>query len=64
MVYDLADTVKFKTVVPLAFEVAKSNPSNSNMAVRHACRDMFVQEKLVERLFSNLEQVIGMSPCM
>lgn len=59
MVYDLADTLKFKTVVPLAFEIAKSNPANPNMAVRHACRDMFVQERTVEQLFANLQHILG-----
>jgi len=59
MVYDLADTVKFKTVVPLAFQIARTNPSSSNMAIRHACRDLFEDERLVERLFSNLLHVLG-----
>lgn len=59
MVYDLADTEKFKTVVPLAFKIAKTNPSNPNISVRHACRDLFGQERLVERLFSNLAHIMG-----
>lgn len=59
MVYDLADTEKFKTVVPLAFQVAKTNPSNPNVVIRHACRDLFVKERLVERLFANLTHVLG-----
>lgn len=59
MVYDLADTEKFKTVVPLAFKIAKTNPSNPNLSVRHACRDLFGQERLVERLFSNLAHIMG-----
>lgn len=63
MVYDLADTVKFTTVIPLAFEVAKSKPANSNTAIRHACRDMFVQDKLVERLFGNLQFILGSAAC-
>lgn len=58
MVYDLADTVKFKTVVPLAFDICVSKPSNPNMAVRHACRDMFMGERIIERLFRNLIHVL------
>lgn len=64
MVYDLADTVKFTTVVPMAFEIAKSNPSNVNATVRHACRDMFIQQRLVERLFANLQHILRGEGCM
>lgn len=57
LVFDLADTVKFHSVVPLAFEVAASNPSNLNMAIRHACRDLFARDNLFEKLLANLETI-------
>lgn len=63
LVYDLADTIKFATVVPLAFEVATTSPANVNMAVRHACRDLFLREHLVERLFANLQHIMEAEPC-
>lgn len=63
LVYDLADTVKFSTVVPLAFKVAASAPANENMAIRHACRDLFQTDHIVERLFKNLETILDESQC-
>lgn len=59
LVFDLADTVKFSTVVPLAFRIAATKPKNINMSIRHACRDLFIQENLVETLFANIEYIIG-----
>lgn len=63
LVFDLADTVKFKTVVPLAFEVVKANPHNVNMAIRHACRNLFIRAKLIDQLISNLGYIIEATPC-
>ncbi len=59
LVFDLADTVKFKTVVPLAFEIAATSPSNLNMAVRHGCRDLFSRESMFETLLGHLENIFG-----
>ena len=61
LVFDLADTVKFKTVVPLAFEVYASKPANINMAIRHACRDQFRDKRMFETLLANLAQIMGES---
>lgn len=57
MVFDLADTVKFKTVVPLAFSIAKDDPPQLNMKIRHACRDYFAKENLFEQLLANLGSI-------
>ncbi len=62
LVFDLADTIKFSTVVPLAFKVALESPANVNMAVRHACRDLFVADHIVEQLFANLEAIFAEHP--
>ena len=62
LVYDLADTIKFSTVVPLAFKVALESPANVNMAVRHACRDLFLADHIVEKLFANLEAIFAEHP--
>ena len=59
MVFDLADTVKFRTVVPLAFSIAQAGASNFNMAVRHACRDSFRTTGLFEVLMANLFTIVG-----
>ncbi|MBU2765671.1 type I-E CRISPR-associated endonuclease Cas1 [Acidithiobacillus ferrivorans] len=62
LVFDLADTVKFVTVVPVAFRVAAENPGmpgrDLSGVVRRACRDLFVREKLLERLVTICKHVV------
>lgn len=58
-VYDVADVYKFETVVPAAFKVAAANPPNPERAVRLACRDMFRQTKLLERIIPDIEQILA-----
>lgn len=56
-VYDLADTVKFQTVVPLAFKIASAYNEKIESRVRAACRDMFGSRRLTEILVLNLEAI-------
>lgn len=59
-VFDLADTIKFKTVAPLAFELAAQYQDNlSEGIVRQACRDMFFRTKIATRLIDGLETVLN-----
>lgn len=58
-VYDIADLFKFSTVVPAAFRVAAKRPRNPEMEVRHACRDMFRQRKVLKRIIPTIEQVLA-----
>ena len=58
-VYDIADLVKFETVVPAAFKIAHKNPHNPEREVRHACRDMFRQTDLLRRLIPLMEEVLN-----
>lgn len=57
-VYDIADLVKFETVVPAAFRVAGRKPHNPEQAVRHACRDAFRETRLLQRLIPLIEEVL------
>ncbi|CDQ10633.1 conserved hypothetical protein [Acidithiobacillus ferrivorans] len=61
LVFDMADTLKFRTVVPLAFEIAASRGDDKDLAgmVRRACRDLFVKEKLLDLLVDIIQEVIG-----
>jgi CRISPR-associated protein Cas1 len=61
LVFDIADTVKFRTVVPLAFQQAAEHGDNKDLSslVRRACRDLFVKEKLLELLVDIIQEVIG-----
>jgi CRISPR-associated protein Cas1 len=58
-VYDIADIYKFESVVPLAFKIAASNPPNPDRAVRLACRDVFRQTKLLERIIPDIEEILS-----
>lgn len=57
-VYDIADLVKFETVVPLAFRIASSSPADPERVVRLACRDLFRRERILERMIPLIEEVL------
>ncbi|MEF8768987.1 type I-E CRISPR-associated endonuclease Cas1e [Candidatus Accumulibacter contiguus] len=58
-VYDIADIYKFETVVPAAFKVAANPPANPERAVRLACRDMFRQTRLLDRIIPDIENILA-----
>lgn len=57
-VYDIADLVKFDTVVPAAFKIASLNPVNPESEVRHECRDQFRKTKLLKKIIPMIEDVL------
>jgi len=59
-VYDVADLYKFDTVVPVAFKLAGSGiAGNAERAVRLACRDIFRQTRLLDRIIPDIETVLA-----
>jgi CRISPR-associated protein Cas1 len=58
-VYDVADVYKFETVVPAAFKIAAGSPSNPEQVVRLACRDIFRQTNLLERIIPGIEEMLS-----
>lgn len=58
-VYDIADILKFETVVPVAFRVAAENPAEPDREVRIACRDQFRSQKVLKRLIPMIEEVLA-----
>ena len=58
-VYDIADIVKFDTVVPVAFKIASQSPSNPERKVRQACRDIFRESKLLDRIIPMINEVLA-----
>lgn len=56
-VFDLADTIKFRTVVPLAFSLVAESASDIEGRTRRACRDLFMEKKLADELIVILEKV-------
>lgn len=57
-VYDLADLVKFETVVPTAFQIAADKPRKPDTAVRRACRDRFRKSRLMAKLVPLIDEVL------
>ncbi|MGL6326283.1 hypothetical protein ACSZML_03375 [Aeromonas rivipollensis] len=58
-VYDIADIIKFETVVPQAFEIAARGDANPDRAVRLACRDSFNKQRTLEKLIPLIEEVLS-----
>lgn len=58
-VYDIADIIKFDTVVPKAFEIARRNPGEPDREVRLACRDIFRSSKTLAKLIPLIEDVLA-----
>ena len=58
-VYDVADIYKFDSVVPLAFRIAARNPHNPEQQVRLACRDVFREIKLLDRIIPEIEDMLA-----
>lgn len=57
-VYDIADVFKFDTVVPAAFKVAGGSVTRPEQQVRLACRDMFRESKLLQRIIPTIEEIL------
>lgn len=58
-VYDIADIFKFDSVVPIAFRIAAKNPHNPDREVRLACRDIFRNNRILEKIIPTIEEVLA-----
>jgi CRISPR-associated protein Cas1 len=58
-VYDIADIIKFETVVPIAFKIASKKPHHPDRDVRLACREIFRTTKVLKRLIPLIEDVLA-----
>ncbi|MHC1625773.1 MAG: type I-E CRISPR-associated endonuclease Cas1e [Methanoculleaceae archaeon] len=58
-VFDIADLFKFETVVPAAFRIAAEYPRHPEKEVRHACRDLFREKKIMNRIIPTIQDVIA-----
>ena len=59
LVFDLADTVKFRTVIPVAFKIFKESPEDTRNRTRRACRDVFRETAMAATLFDHLYEILG-----
>ena len=59
-VYDIADIIKFDTVVPVAFKIAgRGYVAQPDREVRIACREAFRKDKVLARLIPLIEEVLS-----
>lgn len=58
-VYDIADIVKFDTVIPIAFKVAANRSQYPDREVRLSCREIFRSSRLLGRLIPLIEEVLA-----
>lgn len=60
-VYDIADLYKAEICVPVAFSaVGEAGTRQLSQRVRHRCRDVFRDHKLLTRVVPDIQQVLGM----
>lgn len=58
-VYDIADLIKFDTVIPVAFKIAAKHPQKPDQKVRIACREVFRSKKTLRNLIPLIEEVLA-----
>lgn len=58
-VYDIADLIKFETVIPEAFKVASNPKDLLEKEVRIACRECFRKTKILNKLIPLIEEVLA-----
>ncbi|ASA57626.1 type I-E CRISPR-associated endonuclease Cas1e [Vibrio gazogenes] len=58
-VYDIADIIKFDTVVPVAFRVASYRPLEPDRKVRQECREAFRKNQTLKKLIPLIEEVLA-----
>lgn len=57
-VYDIADLYKVDLIIPLAFEIAATELGNIERSVRLACRDLFRNNRLMQRVIPDIRTVL------
>lgn len=58
-VYDIADLYKCDLTIPLAFQLAAQNTPNLERTVRHRCRDVFRDHKLLQRIIPDIQNCLA-----
>jgi len=61
-VYDIADLYKCELTIPLAFQLAQTEASNLERTVRHRCRDVFRDHKLLARIIPDIQKCLNTPP--
>jgi CRISPR-associated protein Cas1 len=59
-VYDIADLYKMDLTVPLAFKLTAQSTEKLETRIRHACRDLFYQEKLLGSIIDDIDRLLSL----
>jgi CRISPR-associated protein Cas1 len=57
-VYDVADLYKVDMTIPVAFREAAKGTDGLETRVRYACRDMFHEERLLQRIIPDIDLIL------
>lgn len=57
-VYDIADLYKVELTLPVAFKVVSENNPNIESTVRHQLRDQFRELRILDRIVSDIDQLL------
>lgn len=60
-VYDIGDLYKIEISVPVAFQVTARDPSNLESEVRHECRKVFYQTRLLDRILPDIDRLFDLN---
>jgi len=60
-VYDVADLYKAELTVPLAFQLTADSTQKVETRVRHACRDLFYEKRLLGRIIDDIDRLLNLS---
>jgi len=60
-VYDIADLYKMDLTVPLAFKLTAESAEKLETRVRHACRDLFYEQKLLGEIINDIDNLLQLS---
>ena len=58
-VYDIADLYKVPLTIPIAFQIASESMTRVDKQIRSACREKFREEKLLERILPDVDELLG-----
>lgn len=61
-VYDIADLYKVNLTVPIAFRLVAETTYKLEMRVRHACRDAFREQRILERILPDIDTLLNIPP--
>lgn len=58
-VYDIADLYKTEITIPLAFQIVSEGNHSIDSRIRSACRQRFKETRLLERILTDIDELLG-----